>query len=136
LLTASATIAVLSGSSLASSTAHADDHHRDRDRVHSVLLLSFDGLHAADLEISGIIGIAKIGVIYTGGSKIAEHGGLNEDDTQVALVVSHPDFEPDTINAPVATTQIAPTILKVLGIDPTELEAVRLENTRVLPDFD
>jgi arylsulfatase A-like enzyme len=91
---------------------------------------------AADSRTPDIIGIAKIGVIYTGGSKIAEHGGFNEDDTHVALVVSHPDFEPDTINAPVATTQIAPTILKVLGIDPTELEAVRLENTRVLPDFD
>jgi hypothetical protein len=91
---------------------------------------------AADSRTPDIIGIAKIGVIYTSGSKIAEHGGFNEDDTHVALVVSHPDFEPDTINAPVATTQIAPTILKVLGIDPTELEAVRLENTRVLPDFD
>jgi hypothetical protein len=51
LLTASATIAALSGSSLASSTAHADDHHRGRDRVQRVLLLSVEGLHAADLEI-------------------------------------------------------------------------------------
>jgi len=51
-------------------------------------------------------------------------------------VVSHPDFEPERVDTPVATTQIAPTILKVLGLDPRELEAVRLENTQVLPDFD
>ena len=30
------------------------------------------------------------GVIFTGGSKIAEHGGLNEDDVHVALLVSLP----------------------------------------------
>jgi hypothetical protein len=86
---------------------------------------------AHDSRTPDIIGIAKIGVIYTGGSKIAEHGGFNEDDTHVALVVSHPDFEPERISTPVATTQIAPTIL-----NPRELEAVRLEDTQVLPDFD
>jgi hypothetical protein len=36
---------------------------------------------------------------------------------------------------PVTTAQIAPTILKVLGLDPNDLEAVRAENTPVLPDF-
>jgi hypothetical protein len=91
---------------------------------------------AHDSRTPDIIGVAKIGVIYTSGSKIAEHGGFNEDDTHVALVVSHPDFARDTINAAVATTQIAPTILKALGLDPRELDAVRIEDTRVLPDFD
>jgi arylsulfatase A-like enzyme len=75
-------------------------------------------------------------VIYTSGSKIAEHGGFNEDDTHVALVVSHPDFAEQTINATVATTQIAPTILKVLGIDPDELDGVRIEGTPVLPGLE
>jgi len=90
---------------------------------------------AHDSRTPDIISIARIGVIYTGGSKIAEHGGFNEDDTHVALIVSHPDFEKDSVNTAVATTQIAPTILKVLGLDPNELEAVRLEVTQVLPDF-
>ena len=80
-----------------------------------------------------IIGIAKIGVIYTGGTKIAEHGGFNEDDTHVALLVSHPDLKERSINAAVATTQIAPTILKALGLEAQELEAVRLEGTQLLP---
>jgi predicted AlkP superfamily pyrophosphatase or phosphodiesterase len=91
---------------------------------------------AHDPRTPDIIGITRVGVIYTGGSKIAEHGGFNEQDVHVALVVSHPDFDKDTVNSKVATTQIAPTILKVLGIDPDELDAVRLEHTKVLPGFD
>jgi arylsulfatase A-like enzyme len=88
---------------------------------------------ATDSRAPDIIGIAKIGTIYTGGSKIAEHGGFNEDDTHVALLVAHPALTKSSINTPVATTQIAPTILKALGLDPQELEAVRLEGTPVLP---
>ena len=76
-----------------------------------------------------------MGVIYTGGTKIAEHGGFNEQDVHVALVVSHPDFGKDIVTDPVATAQIAP-ILKVLRLNPDELEAVRLGHTRVLPDFE
>jgi len=90
---------------------------------------------AHDSRTPDIIGVARVGVIFTGGSKIAEHGGLNEDDTHVALIVSHPDFEEEKVNVPVTTAQIAPTILKVLRLDPNELEAVRAENTPVLPDF-
>jgi len=90
---------------------------------------------AHDSRTPDIIGIARIGVIYTGGSKIAEHGGFNEDDTHVALLVSHPSFDEEKVNVPVTTAQIAPTILKVLGLDPDDLEAVRAENTPVLPDF-
>ncbi|HLZ10604.1 MAG TPA: alkaline phosphatase family protein, partial [Chloroflexota bacterium] len=90
---------------------------------------------AVDSRTPDIIGIARTGVIYTGGSKIAEHGGFNEDDTHVLLVVSHPDFDQEQVTTSVATAQIAPTILKVLGLDPNELEAVRAENTQVLPDF-
>ena len=91
---------------------------------------------AHDSRTPNIIGIARVGVIYTSGSKIAEHGGFNEDDTHVALVVSHPDVAEQTVNATVATTQIAPTILKVLGIDPDELDGVRIEGTPVLPGLE
>ena len=91
---------------------------------------------AHDSRTPDIIGVARVGVIYTSGSKIAEHGGFNEDDVHVALVVSHPDFGKDIVNTAVATTQIAPTILKVLRLDPAELEAVQQEGTRVLPNFE
>jgi hypothetical protein len=88
---------------------------------------------AHDSRTPDIIGIAKIGVIYTGGSKIAEHGGFNEDDTHVALLVANPILAGTSINTAVATTQIAPTSLKALGYNPQELDAVRLEGTPSLP---
>jgi hypothetical protein len=90
---------------------------------------------ARDSRTPDIIGITRVGVIYTGGSKIAEHGGFNEQDVHVALVVSNPDFDKEVIDQAVATKQIAPTILKVLGLNPNELEAVQMESTEVLPDF-
>jgi len=88
---------------------------------------------AHDSRPPDIIGITRVGVIYTGGSKIAEHGGFNPDDTHVALLVSHPDLKEAVVNDAVQTTQIAPTILNALHIDPDELEAVRLEHTKTLP---
>jgi hypothetical protein len=33
----------------------------------------------------------------------------------------------------VGTTEIAPTILKLLGLDPNALASVRIEHTRALP---
>jgi len=74
------------------------------------------------------------GVIYSGSSKkIAEHGGGTRDDTQVALMVSWPAVRARTVSDPVSTTQVAPTILEALGLDPRALEAVRKEHTQPLP---
>src|SRR5260370_24475390 len=88
---------------------------------------------ATDSRVPDIIGITRVGVIYTGGSKIAEHGGFNPDDVHVALLVSHPDLPKSAVQSTVATTQIAPTILKALGLDPQELDAVRMEHTKARP---
>lgn len=74
------------------------------------------------------------GVIFSGSSKkIAEHGGGTLDDTRVALIVSLPSLTPGSVSTTVSTTQIAPTILRALDLDPASLQAVRLEGTRVLP---
>jgi arylsulfatase A-like enzyme len=74
------------------------------------------------------------GVIYSGSSKkIAEHGGGTLDDTHVALIVSSPRLERSVVKDRVNTTQIAPTILQALELDPEALEAVRIEKTRALP---
>jgi hypothetical protein len=74
------------------------------------------------------------GTIYTGSTaKNAEHGGFNYSDTNVGLVVSNPDLHARTVKSPVASSQVAPTILKVLGIDPEQLNSVRQEGTEVLP---
>ncbi|MDP8999696.1 MAG: alkaline phosphatase family protein, partial [Myxococcota bacterium] len=74
------------------------------------------------------------GVIYSGSSKkIAEHGGGALDDTHVALLVSNPGLRQRTITRHVSTTQVAPTILRALDLDPDALKAVREEGTKVLP---
>jgi len=74
------------------------------------------------------------GVIFTGNSnKIAEHGGLNEDDNHTALLVSFPTFSPAHVKTPTTNQQVAASILQALGIDPGELQAVKNEQIQVLP---
>jgi len=73
------------------------------------------------------------GVIFTGGSKIAEHGGLNEDDVHVALLVSGAGVQHETVNIPVTNQQVAATIIQALGFDPNQLQAVRKDQVHVLP---
>src|SRR5262249_9659016 len=76
----------------------------------------------------------RTGVIYTGSTnKQEEHGGFAHDDTNVMMVVSNPRFAARTVTSFVETTQAAPTILKVLGLDPRSLDAVRIEGTPVPP---
>ena len=76
----------------------------------------------------------NVGVTYSGStSKLAEHGGFAHDDVNVMMLLSNPSFEPRTVDTPVETAQIAPTILKVLGLDPQSLDSVRIEGTPVLP---
>jgi Type I phosphodiesterase / nucleotide pyrophosphatase len=88
-----------------------------------------------DERIPDIVLLPNRGGIYTeeGSEFIAEHGGFNEDDTNVNLLISNPRFSPRVVKAPVQTAQLAPTILKVLGLDPNALEAVKKEKTEVLP---
>lgn len=74
------------------------------------------------------------GTIYTHSTaKNAEHGGFSFADTNVGLVVSNPGLHHRVVKTPVATSQVAATILKALGIDPNELQAVQREDTPVLP---
>ena len=74
------------------------------------------------------------GTIYTASkAKNAEHGGFSFGDTNVGLIVSNPNLQARVVKTPVATSQVAPTILQSLGIDPDGLKAVRIELTPVLP---
>jgi len=90
-----------------------------------------------DPRAPDIIAPGKRGTIYTTSSnKIAEHGGFTDDDVNVPIVVSNPHLAPQTIQTPVQTMQIAPTILQLLGLNPFALQAVQIEKTSVLPGFD
>jgi hypothetical protein len=82
-----------------------------------------------------IIVTPNVGVTYSGSTTmIGDHGGFAHDDTNVVLLVSHPSFSEQTVAATTRTAQVAPTILKALGLDPMALEAVKAEGTPVLPE--
>jgi len=93
------------------------------------------GVPASEPRHPDVVGIAQHGVVYTGGmSKIAEHGGDDPQDRHVPILVVLPGLAHGrTVGAPVETTQIAPTILRLLGLNPGALQAVRIEHTQVLP---
>jgi len=97
------------------------------------LRLKFNG-PLTDSRTPDIIVQPQYGTIYTGSTKKnAEHGGFSFGDTNVALIVSHPDLHARVIKTPVASSQVAPTILQMLGIEPESLKSVRVEHTEVLP---
>jgi len=82
-----------------------------------------------------------------------EHGGFAMDDTQVMMLVvdgwrigggqkpggkwqidgTKGDMKGSTVKSPVTTYQVAPTILASLGLNPRQLDSVRIEHVRVLP---
>ncbi len=95
------------------------------------------GVDVSDPRVPDVIGIAQYGVVYTGHqSKLAEHGGNHSEDRNVPILLALPSTTGGAtgtaVTTPVQTTQIAPTILKLLGINPIELEAVRIEGTQPL----
>jgi len=87
-----------------------------------------------DPRTPDIIVTPNVGVTYSGSTaKQAEHGGFAHDDVNVIMLLSNPSFEAMTVTSPVETMQVAPTILKALGLDPASLQAVQKEGTQVLP---
>jgi len=88
-----------------------------------------------DNRVPDIVVIPNLGVLYAPVDEqgIAGHGGFSDDDTHVALLLSSPGLSPRIIRTPVQTTQVAPTILQALGIDPGSLQAVQQEKTTILP---
>ncbi|KAF9201854.1 hypothetical protein BGZ49_007935 [Haplosporangium sp. Z 27] len=120
--------------------------YANADQVHLTTLWAGEGVRlagfgdpATDPRVPDIIFQSAPGTLFSlSKAKVAEHGGFNEDDVHVALLVSSPhlkSLKKKTIDTPVKTAQIAPTILKLLGLNPNELDAVKLEGTAALPIF-
>jgi Type I phosphodiesterase / nucleotide pyrophosphatase len=99
------------------------------------LMYNLPGLSpTGDPRTPDIIVSPNVGVVYTGSSKkLMEHGGFSYDDTHVLMLLSNYRLRAKTVTSPVETAQIAPTILEALGLDPGQLDAVRMEHTQVLP---
>jgi hypothetical protein len=95
---------------------------------------AFFGVPYSDPRYPDVFGRVQVGTVYTGGTKIAEHGGDNPGDRDVPLLVYAPGtVRPSSSHRWVETTQVAPTILRLLGLDPDALQAVQIEHTQVLP---
>jgi hypothetical protein len=112
--------------------AHAADLHitklLDRDELARIYEDPFHNSRVPDF-----VALTEHGVICTGGSKLSEHGGWSQDDRNVALVMSSPRIKHARVVEDVTfTTQIAPTILDALGLDPRSLQSVREEGTQSL----
>jgi hypothetical protein len=58
---------------------------------------------------------------------------MNTGDRHVLMVVSGPGIPVQVQSKSVETTQVAPTVLALLGLNPTALTAVKTEGTQVLP---
>jgi len=94
----------------------------------------FFGVPVSDPRHPDVFGRVQVGVVYTTGTKIAEHGGDNPADRDVLLLVYAPGaVSPSQSDRWVETTQVAPTILRLLGLNPDALQAVQTEGTQVLP---
>jgi hypothetical protein len=95
---------------------------------------AYFGVPATDARVPDLVGVVQHGVVYTGKTgKIAEHGGADRQDRHVPLVVFGAGATAGDVSDPVETTQIAPTILTLLGLDPAQLQAVQREHTAALP---
>jgi hypothetical protein len=86
-----------------------------------------------DPRTPDIIVTPNIGMTYSGStSMIGDHGGFAHDDTNVIMLVSNPAFTPQTVSTVTTTTQVAPTMVKALGLNPQLLDAVKIEGTAPL----
>ena len=94
---------------------------------------TFFGVSVDDGRYPDVFGEVQEGVVYAKPTKLAEHGGMNTGDRHVLMVVSGPGISTQVDPTSVETTQVAPTILSLLGLDPGDLTAVRTEGTTALP---
>jgi hypothetical protein len=88
-----------------------------------------------DAAVPDILVIPNLGTNYepAGSTTFAEHGGFQENELHVPILIVHNTIKPGVIHAPVTTTQIAPTILSLLNIEPRILQGVQIEGAAVLP---
>jgi len=89
-----------------------------------------------DPAVPDIIVRPQLGVIYTTSkTKIEEHGGISNDDRKVACFASGKGLKKRVVTQRVSTRQVAPTVLKALGLDAGKLQGAEAEGTTTLPGF-
>jgi arylsulfatase A-like enzyme len=94
---------------------------------------NFFGVPVNEGNYPDVFGKVQAGIVYAKPTKLAEHGGMHAADRHVLMVVNGPGVRSQVESKSVETTQVAPTVLSLLGLNPSDLRAVRVEGTRVLP---
>ncbi len=94
---------------------------------------------AVDAAPPDIVVIPNLGTNYESPTAAppvaAEHGGFNENELHVPITIVHNTVKHGMVQAPVTTTQLAPTMLNLLNIDPHNLTGVTVEGTAILPQI-
>jgi hypothetical protein len=94
---------------------------------------AFFGATAGDPRVPDVYATAAPGVLYASQPEIAAAGGVSTEDRNVPLLIAGSGLSKRTESNQVSTTQIGPTILSRLGLDPAKLDAVAPAHTAVLP---
>ena len=92
----------------------------------------FFGVRPATRACPDVIGIAQDGVVYTGGRARSPSTAATTRRTATCRSSSSGARPHARVGTPVETTQIAPTILRLLGLNPSPAGRP-IEHTRVLP---
>ncbi|WP_323102222.1 alkaline phosphatase family protein [Intrasporangium sp. YIM S08009] len=99
----------------------------------------FDGQLGGNAgRIPDIVVQPATGVVYAApNAKLVDHGSGSAEDTHVPLVIIEPGRKGGrTLSCPVSLRQVAPTVLRALGLKESLLDAVRLEGTQRLTNGD
>lgn len=108
-----------------------------KDIIYGERLRQRYGNPLTDPAVPDILVNPHNGIIYTNSnSKMAEHGGIHEEDRHVACFVSNPKLKKRKISERTSTKQVAVTILQALGLDDEKLQGAEIERTRALEGFD
>ena len=85
-----------------------------------------------DSRMPDILLEAQPGVLW-GNAALAGHGGQSDEDTHVALLISGAQLPGRFDPTLVPTTQLAPLLLRALGMEKFDLQALHLEHSPALP---
>lgn len=90
---------------------------------------------STDERMPDIVLLAQPGVLWVkpGEGTWASHGGWRDEDTHVALLVAGAHLSGRVDKTPVPTSQLAPLLLRALGMEKFDLQALHLEHTPALP---
>jgi arylsulfatase A-like enzyme len=86
-----------------------------------------------DARVPNLILEANPGVTWIAPTSRGSASGMGEDETHVALLVAGAQLDARQDKTPVPTTQLAPLLLRALGLEKFDLEALQKEHTPALP---